>query len=93
MDNRSVYNSFEKWKLEQKEIPNFPSKLIFKTIQDQNAAVVGLKNKETDYMFVIQPIDFVENKESWTVQSEKITGNRTNLYFHSMEQQKSFIRR
>jgi peptide/nickel transport system substrate-binding protein len=45
----------------KKEIPNFPSKLIFKTIQDQNAAVVAAKNKETDYMFVIQPIDFVEN--------------------------------
>lgn len=44
-----------------KEIPNFPNKLVFKTIQDQNAAVVAAKNKETDYMFVIQPIDFVEN--------------------------------
>ena len=45
----------------KKEIPNFPNKLVFKTIQDQNAAVVAAKNKETDYMFVIQPIDFVEN--------------------------------
>jgi len=45
----------------KKETPNFPSKLIFKTIQDQNAAVVAAKNKETDFMFVIQPIDFVEN--------------------------------
>lgn len=43
------------------EIPNFPDKLIFKTIKDQNAAVVAAKNKETDYMEVIQPIDFVEN--------------------------------
>ncbi len=43
------------------EIPNFPNKLIFKTIKDQNAAVVAAKNKETDYMEVIQPIDFVEN--------------------------------
>ena len=45
----------------KKEIPNYPAKLIFKTIQDQNAAVVAAKNKETDYMTVIQPIDFVEN--------------------------------
>lgn len=43
------------------EIPNYPDKLIFKTIKDQNAAVVAAKNKETDYMEVIQPIDFVEN--------------------------------
>ena len=44
-----------------KEIPNFPAKLIFKTIQDQNAAIVAAKNKEIDQMFVIQPLDFVEN--------------------------------
>lgn len=45
----------------KKEIPNYPAKLVFKTIQDQNAAVVAAKNKETDFMYVIQPIDFVEN--------------------------------
>ena len=45
----------------KKDIPNFPSKLVFKIIQDQNAAVVAAKNKEVDYMYVIQPIDFVEN--------------------------------
>lgn len=45
----------------KKEIPNFPQKLLFKTIQDQNAAVVAAKNNDVDYMFVIQPIDFVEN--------------------------------
>jgi len=33
----------------KKDIPNFPGKLIFKTIQ------------EIDEMFVIQPLDFVEN--------------------------------
>ena len=43
------------------EIPNYPAKLVFKTIQDQNAAVVAAKNQEVDQMFVIQPIDFVEN--------------------------------
>ncbi len=42
-------------------IPNYPSKLLFKTIQDQNAAIVAAKNKEVDHMFVIQPSDFVEN--------------------------------
>lgn len=42
-------------------IPNYPAKLVFKTIQDQNAAIVAAKNKEVDYLFVIQPSDFVEN--------------------------------
>jgi peptide/nickel transport system substrate-binding protein len=41
-------------------IPNFASKIVFKIIQDQNAAVVAAKNKEIDYMFVIRPIDFVD---------------------------------
>lgn len=45
----------------KKLLPNYPQKLIFKTIKDQNAALVAAKNKETDYMEVIQPIDFVEN--------------------------------
>lgn len=45
----------------RKEIPYFPSKLIFKTIKDQNAAIVATKNKEIDEMQVYQPIDFVEN--------------------------------
>lgn len=48
----------------KKEIPNFPAKLIFKTIKDQNAAVVAAKNKEVDHMEVYQPIDFVENVKS-----------------------------
>lgn len=43
------------------EIPNFPGRLVFKIIQDQNAAIVAAKNNEVDEMFVIQPIDFVEN--------------------------------
>jgi peptide/nickel transport system substrate-binding protein len=41
--------------------PNFANKIVFKIIQDQNAAVVAAKNKEVDYMFVIQPADFFEN--------------------------------
>lgn len=47
------------WNLQQ--ISNYPNKLIFKTIKDQSAAIVAAKNKETDYMEVVQPIDFVEN--------------------------------
>lgn len=43
------------------EIPNYPGKIVFKTIKEQNAAVVAAKNKEIDHMEVIQPIDFVEN--------------------------------
>ncbi|MBK8550038.1 MAG: hypothetical protein IPL53_02850 [Ignavibacteria bacterium] len=42
-------------------IPNFPDKLVFKTIKDQNAAVVAAKNKEVDELVVYQPTDFVEN--------------------------------
>jgi len=43
------------------ENPNYPNKIIFKTIQDQNAAIVAAKNKEIDHMEVYQPTDFVEN--------------------------------
>jgi len=43
------------------EIPNYPNKIVFKTITDQNAAVVAAKNKEIDHMEVYQPTDFVEN--------------------------------
>lgn len=42
-------------------LPNYPNKLVFKTIKDQNAAVVAAKNKEVDEMQVYQPTDFVEN--------------------------------
>jgi len=45
----------------KKEIPNYPNKIVFKTIQDQNAAIVAAKNKEIDHMEVYQPTDFVEN--------------------------------
>lgn len=51
--NESYWNS--------QSIPNYPARLVFKTIQEQNAAIVAAKNKEVDYMFVIQPSDFVEN--------------------------------
>jgi peptide/nickel transport system substrate-binding protein len=43
------------------ELPNYPNRLVIKTIKDQNAAVVAAKNKEIDQMQVYQPTDFVEN--------------------------------
>ncbi|MBN8569215.1 MAG: hypothetical protein J0M18_06260 [Ignavibacteria bacterium] len=46
---------------DQGKVPNYANKIVFKIIQDQNAAVVAAKNKEVDYMFVIQPADFFEN--------------------------------
>ncbi|MBE2255897.1 MAG: hypothetical protein IAE65_06815 [Ignavibacteria bacterium] len=39
----------------------YPKKIVFKTITDQNAAIVSAKNKEIDLMYVVQPVDFVEN--------------------------------
>ncbi len=46
---------------DQGKVPNYANKIVFKIIQDQNAAVVAAKNKEVDYIFVIQPADFFEN--------------------------------
>ncbi len=46
---------------DQGKVPNYANKIVFKIIQDQNAAVVAAKNKEIDYMYVIQPADFFEN--------------------------------
>jgi peptide/nickel transport system substrate-binding protein len=42
-------------------IPSYPDKLIFKTIQDQTAALTAIKNGEIDNMQVIRNMDFVEN--------------------------------
>jgi peptide/nickel transport system substrate-binding protein len=38
--------------------PNYPEKIIFKTIQDNSTALVAAKNKEIDVMYVIKPSDF-----------------------------------
>ncbi len=46
-----------------KESPNYPNKIIFKTIQDNSAALVSAKNKEVDGMFVVSPTDFYKNLE------------------------------
>ena len=46
------------WNKEQ--IPQYPNKLIFKTIQDQTAALTALKNGEIDNMSVFKTEDFVE---------------------------------
>ncbi len=45
----------------KKMLSSFPSRIVFKTIKDQNAAIVAAKNREIDEMTVYQPIDFVEN--------------------------------
>jgi len=68
---------FEKWETGQgvtlkknpnywdvAQIPNYPNKLIFKTIQDNSAALVSAKNKEVDAMFVIPPLDFYKNLDN-----------------------------
>jgi oligopeptide transport system substrate-binding protein len=44
--------------------PNYPSKIILKTIQDNSAALVSAKNKEIDAMYVIPPTDFYKNLEN-----------------------------
>lgn len=44
--------------------PNYPAKIIFKTIQDNSAALVSAKNKEVDAMAVIKPSDFYKDLEN-----------------------------
>ncbi len=44
--------------------PNYPQKIIFKTIQDNSAALVSAKNKEVDAMYVIKPSDFYKDLEN-----------------------------
>lgn len=44
--------------------PNYPTKIIFKTIQDNSAALVSAKNKEVDAMYVIKPSDFYKDLEN-----------------------------
>ncbi len=43
---------------------NYPQKIIFKTIQDNSAALVSAKNKEVDAMYVIKPSDFYKDLEN-----------------------------
>ena len=44
--------------------PAYPQKIIFKTIQDNSAAIVAAKNKEVDAMYVIKPSDFYKDLEN-----------------------------
>lgn len=44
--------------------PTYPQKIIFKTIQDNSAAIVAAKNKEVDAMYVIKPSDFYKDLEN-----------------------------
>jgi peptide/nickel transport system substrate-binding protein len=43
---------------------NYPQKIIFKTIQDNSAALVSAKNKEVVAMNVIKPSDFYKDLEN-----------------------------
>jgi len=45
-------------------IPNYPNRILFKTINDNSAALVAAKNKEVDAMYVIPPTDFYKNIEN-----------------------------
>lgn len=42
-------------------VSNYLSKIVFKVIGDNNAALIALKNKEIDVMYVIKPYDFYED--------------------------------
>jgi peptide/nickel transport system substrate-binding protein len=44
--------------------PNYPEKIIFKTIQDNSAALVAAKNKEVDAMYVVKPSDFYNDLQN-----------------------------
>jgi len=44
--------------------PNYANKILFKTINDNSAALVAAKNKEVDAMYVIPPTDFYKNLEN-----------------------------
>jgi peptide/nickel transport system substrate-binding protein len=44
--------------------PNYPNRILFKTINDNAAALVAAKNKEVDAMYVIPPTDFYKNLEN-----------------------------
>lgn len=45
-------------------VPNYPNRILFKTINDNAAALVAAKNKEVDAMYVIPPTDFYKNLEN-----------------------------
>lgn len=48
----------------KKLTPNYASKIVFKTISDNSAALVAAKNKEVDAMYVIKPSDFYKDLEN-----------------------------
>jgi peptide/nickel transport system substrate-binding protein len=45
-------------------VPNYPKKIVFKTIQDNSASIVAAKNKEIDLMSVVVPADFYKNLDN-----------------------------
>lgn len=50
--NENYWNKFD---------PTYPNRLVFRTIQDQTAAITAAKNGEIDMMNVVRNIDFVQN--------------------------------
>jgi peptide/nickel transport system substrate-binding protein len=64
------------------EIPQYPNKLVFKTIQDQTAALTSLKNGEIDNMNIIRTEDYVDglkNPEQFNLQ-KSLVGRPTYAY-------------
>lgn len=49
---------------DKQHTPSYADKIVFKTIQDNSAALVAAKNKEVDVMSVVQPVDFYKNLEN-----------------------------
>ena len=49
---------------DKQHTPSYPDKIVYKTIQDNSAALVSAKNKEVDVMAVVQPVDFYKNLEN-----------------------------
>lgn len=66
----------------KEEIPQYPNKLVFKTIQDQTAALTALKNGEVDNMNIIRTEDFVDglkNPEQFNLK-KSLVGRPTYAY-------------
>jgi peptide/nickel transport system substrate-binding protein len=88
----SGFYVLDKWDLGQaitlKRVPNYwrkdniqdaktyADKIVFKIVQDNNAAVVSAKNKEVDLLFVISPRDYVQEfQDPGKYDLKKVTPN------------------
>lgn len=75
-----------------KDIPNYPDKIIFKVIQDQTYALVTAKNGEIDCMSVIRNMDFVknlENPERWDL--KKVVVGRPVYTYIAWNEERPFF--